>query len=53
MAFQRSNTMKTYEGKSPCKSAIVTSNVVIAVSCCKHSLEEGACKPYASVSHAW
>jgi hypothetical protein len=40
MAFQRSNTMKTYEGKSPCKSAIVTSNVVIAVSCGKHSLEE-------------
>jgi hypothetical protein len=44
--------MKTYEGKSPCKSAIVTSNVVIAGSCGTHSLEEWACKPYASVFHA-
>jgi hypothetical protein len=40
MAFQRSNTMKSYEGESPCKSAIVTTNVVIALSCGKHSLEE-------------
>jgi hypothetical protein len=31
----------------------VTINVVIAVSCGKHSLEEWACKPYASVFHAW
>jgi hypothetical protein len=40
LAFQPSNTMKTYEGKSPWKSVIVTACVVIAVSCGKHSLEE-------------
>jgi hypothetical protein len=40
LEFQPSNTMKTYEDKSPWKSVIVTSCVLIAVSCGKHSLEE-------------